>query len=64
MKPLLTYLKDGLIILGLGLLLLLGMLLVALLVRPLLILAMIVFLATAVFSVFSPRVRAWLESSA
>ena len=62
MTPLVRWLKESLITLGLSLLLIVGIILFAVLVRPLLIVTFIAMLGVAVLSIFSPRVRAWIES--
>jgi hypothetical protein len=64
MTPIVRWFKESLITLAISLLLIVGMLLVAVFVRPLLIVAFIAMFGVAVVSVFSPRVRAWLNSPA
>jgi hypothetical protein len=62
MTEILSWLKEALITLALCLLLIVTVLLGAVLVRPLLIVAFIAMLGVAVLSIFSPRVRAWVQS--
>jgi len=64
MRQVAKWLQEGLITLGLCLVLIVGAVLFAVLVRPLLIVTFVAMLGVAVVSLFSPRVRAWLQAPA
>lgn len=64
MTQIIAWLKEGLLVLGLSLLVILGILLFVVLVRPLIIVGMVAMVIAFVVTLFSPRARAWLESPA
>ncbi len=61
-KELLFWVREGLLLLAVGLLLIVGMLALALLIRPLMIIAVVAMFAVFLLSLFRPSVRAWFQT--
>ncbi len=61
-KELLFWVREVLLVLAVGLLLIVGMLAFALLIRPLMIVAFIAMIGVFILSLFRPSVRAWLQT--
>ncbi len=62
MRKLANWLKEGLVFLGICLLLVLGLVLVAVLARFVMILAIVAMFGVFIVSLFRPKVRAWFET--
>lgn len=62
MTEILSWVKQGLITLGVTILLMVGLLLAVVLARPLMIVGLMAAFGAVLLSIFRPRVRVWLES--